>query len=57
MQTLNLFGGIDMSNFHNPAFLLVQPRNAILHIFEADVGVHVGRRCRRGVAELFLNLP
>ena len=37
--------------------LLVQSCNAILHIFEANVCVHVGRRCRGGVAELLLDLP
>ena len=32
--------------------LLVQSRDAILHIFKADVGIHIGRCCRGCVTEL-----
>jgi len=38
------------------ASLLIQPRDSILHILEADVGVHIGCCRRRGVAELLLDL-
>ena len=36
---------------------LVQSCYSILHVFEADVGVHIRRRGWGGVTKLFLDLP
>ena len=41
---------------HDRLGLAIQSVQSLLHVLEADVGVHVGRRGRRGVAELLLYL-
>ena len=39
-----------------PPDSVVNAINPFLHIFEGDVCIHVGSRCRRGVAQLLLYL-